>query len=327
MKKLMLLLLLMIAPLTARELGKSAQLEVEDWLIRARVGAPARHRNLALYPVSLPARGLPNYHSLDQAMALGSLRIGETSDSGSVNELRIENRGDLPVFIMAGEILQGARQDRVLQDDIWLGARSDPKTVRAFCVEKGRWGYNDDQSRDFEKSRPVAANVAVRAAARETGDQSAVWGSVEKSQASAGYIESTNLGKTFDDPAVKARLSGYLDALGTFARENPEARGVVVQVGNRLVAVDLFGDRAGFVLKFKKLLPAYALEAANAGGDSADVNVERATTFLRRTAGATWTVKSTPGEGNLLGASDSDLTGSALVVGGVVVHLEAFPRL
>lgn len=323
MRKLMLILTLLLAPLAARELDQSAQLSLEKWLVAARVGTPARHSNLVLYPVTLPARKLPDYHTLDQALALGKLTIGETSSSGTVNELKVDNRGSEPVFIMAGEILQGAKQDRVLQDDLWLPAGSGPTRVAVYCVEHGRWDY---QTTNFEKSRPITANVDVRATARETKDQAAVWSSVSKTQAAAGYQDSSNLGKTYDDPAVKERIAGYREALSTFARENPEARGVVVQVGERIQAMDLFADRAGFVLKFNKLLPSYALEAANAGGSSASIDSERALQFLRRTAGAEWTQKSTPGEGKLLQASGGEVSGSALVLGQVVVHLESFPR-
>jgi hypothetical protein len=323
MRKLMLILLLLVTPLTARELNSSAQLAVENWLIAARVGTPARHRNLVLYPVTLPSRKLPDYHTLDQALALGKLVIGETNESGTVNELKIENRGSEPVFIMAGEILQGAKQDRVLQDDLWLPANSGRTSVAVYCVEHGRWDY---QTKTFEKSRPIAANLEVRSTARETNDQGAVWSSVEKTQTAAGYKDSSNLGKTYDDPAVKERIAGYKEALSTFARENPEARGVVVQVGDRILAVDLFADRAGFVMKFNKLLPSYALEAANTGGSSAAIDTDQALRFLRRTAGADWTSKKTPGDGKLLLASGGELSGSALVLDQVVVHLEAFPR-
>lgn len=323
MKKLILLLLLLLSPLMARELERKPQLVIEDWLISARVGTPARYRNLVLYPVLLPSRGLPDYHTLDQALALGSLVISEATSGGSVNELKIENRGAEPVFIMAGEILEGAKQDRVLQNDLWLPARSGPVAVAVYCVEHGRWTY---QTQNFEKSRPIVANAEVRATARESNDQGAVWSSVEKTQQKAGYSASTNLGKTYDDPAVKERLAGYRAALEKFARDNPEARGVVVQVGDRLLAVDLFADRTGFVLKFNKLLPSYALEAANDGSSSAPVDADKALAFLRRTAGTSWTVQTTPGDGKLLQANDAKVSASALVLGQVVVHLESFPH-
>lgn len=323
MKKLILLLLLLLAPLMAREMDRKPQLVVEDWLISARLGTPSRYRNLVLYPVLLPSRGLPDYHTLDQALALGSLVISEATSGGSVNELKVDNRGAEPVFIMAGEILEGAKQDRVLQDDLWLPARSGPVTVAVYCVEHGRWTY---QTQNFEKSRPIVANAEVRSAARETHDQGAVWSSVEKTQQKAGYSDSTNLGKTYDDPAIKERLAGYRQALEKFARENPEARGVVVQVGDRLLAVDLFADRTGFVLKFNKLLPSYALEAANEGSNSAQPDSDKALSFLRKTAGSDWTVRDTPGLGRLLQASTLEVSASALVLDQVVVHLESFPH-
>ncbi|MEW6280020.1 MAG: DUF6569 family protein [Candidatus Eremiobacterota bacterium] len=312
-------------PLLARDekFESTPRLVVENWLATARVGQGERHKNLVLYPVQLSSEAtLADHLSLDEALRNRSLTVKEVSQSGSVNELLVNNSGKLPVYIMAGEILAGAKQDRVLQDDVWLPAQSGDVTVAAFCVERGRWTY---QTPTFESSRPQAANIAVRATARESKDQAKVWDAVASTQSGAGYSESTNLGETYNAPQVKANLEGYLDAFRAFAKQHPEARGVVVQIGSRLLAADLFATRGDFVEKFPKLLPSYALEAAQAGGSGADSDSDSARRFLTRIIGASFTTVATPGQGTLVNFKSDDLTGQALVVGRSVVHLESFP--
>ncbi len=69
-------------------------------------------------------------------MAKGTVRVVET---GSVNELRIENSGDEDVFIQSGDIVKGGRQDRVLTVSFVLPQKSGEVPVAAYCVEHGRW--------------------------------------------------------------------------------------------------------------------------------------------------------------------------------------------
>jgi hypothetical protein len=67
------------------------------------------------------------------------VRVEET---GSVNELKIENLGDEDVYIQSGDIVKGGRQDRALTVSFILPKKSGavPEAVRAFLAdaEKGK---------------------------------------------------------------------------------------------------------------------------------------------------------------------------------------------
>src|SRR5450755_2070951 len=67
-------------------------------------------------------------------------------ETGTVGELLIENLGDLDVFIQAGDILKGGRQDRVIGVDFILGKRSGRLPIPSFCVEQGRWHRRGSES-------------------------------------------------------------------------------------------------------------------------------------------------------------------------------------
>jgi hypothetical protein len=100
-----------------------------------QVSGPVAHDNLAVYFVHGSAAPGAVPMSLEEALAKGRLKVGET---GSVNVLMVENVGDDEVFIQAGDIVKGGRQDRVLSVDLLLPPNSGRVLIAAFCVEPGR---------------------------------------------------------------------------------------------------------------------------------------------------------------------------------------------
>ena len=62
----------------------------------------------------LRATGERSYRTLDEAIAAGAARVTEISHAGSVPELCFVNEGDLPVLLLDGEELSGAKQNRIL---------------------------------------------------------------------------------------------------------------------------------------------------------------------------------------------------------------------
>ena len=70
----------------------------------------------------------------------GALEVSEVSDGGSVPSLKVTNKGEKAVFLMAGEHLQGGKQNRVVNASILIGAKSEVP-IPVSCVERGRWAY------------------------------------------------------------------------------------------------------------------------------------------------------------------------------------------
>lgn len=101
-----------------------------------RVSGPHVHENLAIYFVHGASSGGPIPLTLQEALAKGSVQVAET---GRVNELEIENSGADEVFIQAGDMVKGGRQDRVLTVSFLLPPKSGKVPIASFCVEQGRW--------------------------------------------------------------------------------------------------------------------------------------------------------------------------------------------
>lgn len=83
-------------------------------LSQVELGSPIQFLNLTLFPLLVADDATPSYTMLDEALALKTARVTEVSESGSVPELLFVNDGDIPVLLVDGEELVGARQNRIL---------------------------------------------------------------------------------------------------------------------------------------------------------------------------------------------------------------------
>jgi hypothetical protein len=101
-----------------------------------KLSGPFVHDNLTVFFLhGTSAPGIVPL-TLAEALAKSTVKVIET---GSVNNLEIENAGDTDVFIQAGDIVKGGQQDRVLMVSMVLPAKSGKVPIGSFCVEQGRW--------------------------------------------------------------------------------------------------------------------------------------------------------------------------------------------
>jgi hypothetical protein len=107
-------------------------------LDRLAIGAPQIFRNLAMVPLAGPVNGDAGYLTLDEALEARLSRVTEVSEGGHVPELAFDNVAHKPVLLVDGEDLVGARQNRILNITILVGA-GKKIMIPVSCVEAGRW--------------------------------------------------------------------------------------------------------------------------------------------------------------------------------------------
>lgn len=186
--------------------------------------------------------------------------------SDQVNTLYIQNNGKDTVFIMAGEVVKGGKQDRVIAMDMIIPPNSQPIDLSVFCVEHGRWTYGGNEAADGFTGHANVANTSVRKAAIVQKDQSAVWGKVEevtvanKATSSTGTLNA--LEKNVD---YQKELSAYERKFADLPASAPSIIGVVAVTGNRIIGCDMFATPDLFRNAFPDLLKSYASEAITSG--------------------------------------------------------------
>ncbi len=227
-----------------------------------QVGAPITRGNLTVYPLTprTPAPSRGEHLLLDEAIAKKQLAITEVSASGTVNALRVENRGDAPVVLVAGELLLGGKQDRIVARSLVLGPRSSQQ-VTVFCVERGRWG----EAGAFE-SGGALAHPELRKTAL-AGDQGKVWSEVARSNARLG---TTTASDTYRAAARKigADVSATAREIAAALAKERDAAGLAVAIDGEVIAVEWFASPDLFARIRGKLVESYVAQAQASGGGS-----------------------------------------------------------
>ncbi|MFT3916946.1 MAG: hypothetical protein QM704_23540 [Anaeromyxobacteraceae bacterium] len=220
------------------------------------VGAPITKGNLSVFPLSVrPAAGTAGAEplTLDEASRAKVVRVEEAGAGGDVNALQVHNDGDRPVLLMAGELLLGGKQDRIVGRSLVLPPRSR-QPVPVYCVEHGRWSGG----RAFE-----SGGALVPPGLRKTalaGDQQQVWDEVARSNRKLGTQTSSGTYR-----AAARKLSGEA---GPVARElsealarDPQAAGLAVAIDGEVVAVEWFASPRLFGRVREKLVASYVAQA------------------------------------------------------------------
>jgi hypothetical protein len=309
---------------------------------------PIRHGSLTVFPV-VAAKTYPTseFLTLDEGLRSGEVVVTEAGnvqglirrpgapvirhEGAEVNRLVLVNNSKRPLLLLAGEIVTGGKQDRVIGKDRIVPAESDPIDLSVFCVEPGRWVQTSEHfgaSGAMYGSKPKAAGggpvtmmaqPSVRAKAMGDKDQGEVWAEVRKQQqamtvevqnalvqaapsAVAGEItETSSYAKVMENGAVREQV----DAVAKPIEQNYEsvihqlrdrkAVGVVVAVNGRIIWADIFASTDLLEKYWPKLVRSYASEAVIVRAKDVDVSVSRAQDFLADMEGRRETIESEPG--------------------------------
>jgi hypothetical protein len=284
------------------------------------MGPTARHGGLTVLWLLAkdPGGGAPlEILTLDESRARGVLVVTERAQP-SVPDLIAENRGKAHVLLLAGEILIGGKQNRVLREDLLLPPRSGPRHIGVYCVEQGRW---NDGRKDFE-SRGSVVQPSVRSQVLRKAEQSRVWSGVAAASRDLQVPSATgSYQAVYDKPEVRAHLERA--ARGLDVRAAPGAVGAAVFVGPSLAGVDVFHSGDLFSREWSKLIGAYALDAYRAAPGAGDEAAARARAegLLRAAARIEGSLRTNAGAGGLFEFALDGRRGAALLFEGRALHL------
>jgi hypothetical protein len=234
-----------------------------------RISGPYSARNLDIFLIHGKDRyNAANLLTLDEAVSAKKIIVHET---GSVNELSVENLSDQPVFIQAGDIVKGGRQDRTMQDDAVITPKSGKVAVRSFCVESGRWsGRGNEAAAMFGSAKKQLASRELKLAARSAKSQAEVWENVarvqEKLSATMGRsvhndVSRSSLQLTLENGDLARATKAYIDTIMAKTAQHDEVVGFAYAVNGALSAMDRYGSRHLFAKQWPKLLDACVTEA------------------------------------------------------------------
>ena len=302
---------------------------LQEEFSRIEIGQSARLRNLTLFPLvrkSIPVQQL-DYLLLDDGIAQGKVRVTELNAGGSVPELRLENSADLPVLLVDGEELVGAKQNRVLNLTI-LAPPKHTTVIPVSCVEAGRWSWaaSDLRTADhimysgLRAKRVLHVTQSMRLRGSHLSNQEEVWGDIAGKAARLHTKSPTS--------AMFAMYESHANSIEEFIRAFSWAErqcGVAFAISGRLLGLDIFDHPETMRRFFQKLIRSYALDALDsAPGPNEAMRPELLIGFLDQIATAQSFSNNALGLGKDVRFSGPRISGAALWAQDRYVHICAF---
>ena len=227
----------------------------------AKLLAPIQVESLTLTPIVTTKQKLEqdNLLVLDEAMGKKLVRIHEVADE-DVNNLTLTNKSDQPLFLLAGEVIIGGKQDRIIGRNTIVPPKKT-LTVPVFCVEHGRW---DNSGKEFTTAKALAHGRLRGSANFDT--QSDVWKEVAAKNELRKTKSSTDTYRKVASQQANGSLATWekqVDAaLGKLADDDKtKLVGFAVSLNGKVATVDVFDNPALFKKLQSKLVRSYITEA------------------------------------------------------------------
>jgi len=248
------------------ETPKAPQAAAKDALAERTLLEPIQVDSLSLTPIVATAAGLKDAKDdgllvLDEAMATKQVQIREIAE-GSVNSLTFVNQADHPVFILAGEVILGGKQDRIIGRNTVIPAKTT-QAVPVYCVEHGRW---DGKTKEFATGKALAhgrlRGRASYAAQRDVWNEVAAKNVQRKTtSASDTYRRVAQQQSDGTLATMEKQVDAAIARLPAADRERMV--GFAVALNGAVATVDLFGSPALFRKLQTKLVRSYLTEAVD----------------------------------------------------------------
>ena len=296
---------------------------------RLSVGDLQLFRSLGVVPLLDSSARPSGLLSLEEALARGTTEVTEISESGSVPQLKLLNRGAEEIFLLDGEELAGAKQNRILNLSILVPGQSELE-IPVSCVERGRWswrgrGFSGTERVVFSKlrrSNAEAVSHSLDRSGRRSGDQGAVWDSIS--------AKSVRMAVHSDTGAASALYERYREDLDEFVAgiaPLPGQVGAAFLVNGRLAGLDVLAGPDLLAHLLPKLVRSYALDVIDEdegeGGNAptASSGMQAVLVALESIAHLTPARHQAIGRGQDLRLRDNGLVGGALIADGAIIHL------
>jgi hypothetical protein len=292
-----------------------------------RLLEPVTYENISVFPVvSSSSQDTSAFLTLEEGLATGEVIVREQGSEGmargrdgriiyapqyntgaSVNQLVLINRSKRPLLLLAGELVSGGKQDRVIGKDRIVPVGAPPLPLDVFCVEHGRW---TGASQQFSAANTIV-HPSVRERAAVDQKQQEVWDAVRSgttAQAPAaappakitmsdiqGAIAGNGRTEAYEKIYVSRAVGVPIDefvaevqrrfASATSGLKGERVIGVVVAYGGEVAWSDIFASADLFDHYWNKLLRSYAVEALARPTYRAAASRDNAAEFLRHLNG------------------------------------------
>lgn len=237
---------------------------------RYSLGARVTHGALAVWPV-LDKRPSTtgDYLTLADGLAGGKVTVKET-EGGTVPTLLVKNSTDTALLLVAGDIVTGGKQDRVIVADHVVPPRTEA-SVAVNCVEHGRWsegstfGYGGRAEYELKQAVEVDNNQG------KTWEKVAELNDKKRTRLAAKGVKEDGLAPStgsyrasLEAEGVRADAAPYEEVVRR-AISGEGVVGLVVAFDGQVVGTELFGSPALLAANRASIAQGVARDAVSRG--------------------------------------------------------------
>lgn len=234
-----------------------------DFLNSLKFGSVQTNQNLSIIPIFQSNGKTLKFISLEIAIKKGYVEIKEVSSSGSVSDLLLINKSDQLVFILQGEELLGAKQNRIVNTSMLINKKTEVK-IPVSCVERGRWNYISKNfttsgfivPAELKRRTLLASNESLKRNLGYRADQCEVWEHIDELSYKAKVVSRTsalhdivrNFEKNYDEILNNMKLL-------------PEQKGIVAFINGKIKGIEFISRKSVFRKYYKKIIKSFAFNA------------------------------------------------------------------
>jgi hypothetical protein len=231
------------------------------------------YKNLRVYPIKAKTtlkeqtKNYARYTSLKEALEKKKISITEKEGRGEgaeVNTLYAQNTSNDTLFLMAGEVIQGGKQDRVIGQDVVIPPKSAKVKLPVYCVEQGRW--SEKNSGNQFNGYFAVSGLSVRKAVEVSKNQSEVWAKVSDANKKNKVATSTGAYTALSSANDYVKIENeYYKTLQPRLAAEKDVVGLIVASGDKVLGCEIFATEQLFRKSADNLLRSYIHEAVTNG--------------------------------------------------------------
>ena len=313
--------------------------KIMNFISSLKFGEIQEFKNIMVLPIFNEISGGPGYITMQEAMSRNFIKIGEIGTGGTVPELVAENTGDVSVLLLDGEELIGAKQNRVLNTTILVGA-SSKVTIPVSCVEAHRWSsvsehFSNSSSMlnyGIRKEKSFDVSNSLRSSGVYRSNQGKVWNQIDEMALDLKVKSGTGAMKDVFN-SVEEQLEEYIKNFNIM----PDQKGLFVFIDGKIAGFDVLSLSSAYGKIHSKLIKSYSMDAIRSGftkrekadpvkNKNADtgISLEQAKYFIEEIKGCNETKFKSAGLGYDYRYEGEFCVGSALLVEGYAIHMAFF---
>lgn len=218
--------------------------------------------NITIAQIKYDSKEVENIISLESAFKSNSVTITEIKEQ-QVNAVELNNLSNSYIFILDGDIIKGAKQNRVINTSILVAPKSKA-IIPVSCIEEGRWDDTDD---NFNYSTHIAHNSIRYDKLKQINNknkkefnfrasQQTVWNNVEEN---IHCLVAESPTKSHTDMFEKFNVD--LESMTNHFDIHNDSNGILIFVNNKLISCEIFNSKKLYSDYFNKILISAAMEA------------------------------------------------------------------